>query len=140
MVSMGDQDRGPVLVAEDDPSIRELLLETLRGEGIAAVAAGDGDEAIRLALEKRPALVLLDLGLPLLHGSLVAAKIREAYGDAVPLVVITAAARTSDTARSVLGATHIAKPFDVEDLLRAVRLALDPPRTLPEKGTAPSVA
>lgn len=119
-------DVGPVLIAEDEPSIRELLCEALDQEGIEAVGASDGDEAVRLALARRPAAVVLDMGLPLLDGGVVADRIRDAYGDAVPFIVVTATRRVEEAASRVRAVRYFTKPFDVGELVAAVRSALDP--------------
>jgi two-component system chemotaxis response regulator CheY len=137
---MGDLEGGPVLVVEDDPSIRELLVEALHHEGIPAIPAADGPEAIRLALEKRPALVLLDLGLPFIDGAAVAARIREAHGEAVPFVVMTAGRRIDEAASRVRALGYLAKPFDIDDLVRAVRGAIAPPSDAAADEVRPSIA
>jgi response regulator NasT len=136
---MGEMESGHVLVVEDDPSIRELLIDALAHAGIKAVAARDGEEAVRLALETRPRVVLLDMGLPLVDGAAVAARVRDAYGDTVAFVVVTAGRRLDETASGVHAVRYIAKPFDIDDLVQAVRSAIEPPRAVPN-GTAPSVA
>jgi DNA-binding response OmpR family regulator len=123
---MTDMGPGAVLVVEDDPSIRELLVEALENEGIRAIAASDGAEAVRLALEKTPRLVILDMGLPFVDGPTVAAQIRDAYGDAVPFMVVTAGQRISEASAMVRAASYIAKPFDIDELVRAVRSVIEP--------------
>ena len=141
---MGDKGRGAVLVVEDDPSIRALLVEALEHEAIEAVSASNGEEAVRIALEWRPAVVILDIGLPFIDGTIVAARIRDAYGDSVPLIVVTAASRIDEAASAVRAVSYVAKPFDIDDLLRAVRSALDfasqAPAPAPASVPNPSVA
>ncbi len=124
---MGDMPSGPVLVVEDDPSIRELLIEALSQEGLAAIPARDGEEAVRLAGEQRPSVVVLDMGLPVIDGAAVAARIREAYGMSVPFVVVTAGSRIDQSARDLRAVSYVGKPFDIDDLVGAVRSALGPP-------------
>jgi DNA-binding response OmpR family regulator len=116
----------PVLIVEDEPSIRELLCEALEQEGIRAVSASDGEQAVQIALEHRPALVVLDMGLPLLDGAAVAEKIRDAYGD-VPFVIVTASRRIDAAASELRAVSYIAKPFEIADLIKVVRFALEPP-------------
>ena len=65
-----------VLVVEDDRNIREVICEALAGEGLRVAEAADGEEAVRSARERRPAVVLLDMGLPVLDGAAVADRIR----------------------------------------------------------------
>jgi DNA-binding response OmpR family regulator len=128
---------GPVLVVEDEPSIRELIAEALQQEGFEAVSARDGEEALDLAKERRPALVILDMGLPRMDGAAVAASIRAAHGDLVPFVVVTASRRIEDAARTVRAARYITKPFDITELVGAVRSAIEPPPgVVPANGTA----
>jgi DNA-binding response OmpR family regulator len=114
-----------VLVAEDDTNIRELLREALEQDGLSVVTARDGEEAVRLALALPPAAVVLDIGLPLLDGASVAARIREAYDDAVPFIVVTATRRAEDIA-GVRATFYLAKPFEVAELVKVVRTAIEP--------------
>jgi DNA-binding response OmpR family regulator len=119
--------QGPVLIVEDEPAIRELLCDAFEQDGIEVIAASEGEQAIRLARSRRPALVVLDMGLPLIDGAAVADAIRDAYGDAVPFVVVTASRRIEDAAARIGAARYFTKPFDVPELVRAVRAALEPP-------------
>ncbi len=129
---MGMFKRGPVLVVEDEPSIRELLCDAFEQEGLEVVAASEGEQAIRIAKDRRPALVVLDMGLPLLDGAEVADAIRDAYGDSVPFVVVTASRRIEDAAARIGAARYFTKPFDVPELVRAVRAALETPPPVSE--------
>jgi len=129
---MGVFKRGPVLVVEDEPSIRELLRDAFEQEGLEVVAASDGEQAIRIAKDRRPALVLLDMGLPIIDGAEVADAIRDAYGDAVPFVVVTASRRIEEAAARIGAARYFTKPFDVPELVRAVRAALETPPPVSE--------
>jgi CheY-like chemotaxis protein len=130
---------GPVLVVEDEPSIRELLCDALEQEGLDIVTASDGEGAIQMAMARRPALVLLDMGLPLLDGAVVAAAIRNAYGPSIPFVVVTASRRIEEAAAQIGAARYFAKPFDIPDLLRAVRDALaSPPGVVEAPSTQPA--
>lgn len=132
---MGVMDRGPVLVVEDEPSIRELLRDAFEQEGLDVVTASEGEQAIRIARARRPALVLLDMGLPLLDGAAVADAIRDTYGDTVPFVVVTASRRIEEAAARIGAARYFTKPFDVPELVRAVRAALEPPPGPVAEGT-----
>ena len=129
---MGMFKRGPVLVVEDEPSIRELLCDAFEQEGLEVVAASEGEQAIRIAKDRRPALVLLDMGLPIIDGAEVADAIRDAYGDSVPFVVVTASRRIEDAAARIGAARYFTKPFDVPELVRAVRAALETPPPVSE--------
>lgn len=122
---------GPVLVVEDEPSIRELLCDAFEQEGLEVVSASDGEQAVRIATARRPAVVILDMGLPLVDGGDVADAIRDAHGASVPFVVVTASRRIEDAAARIGAARYFTKPFDVPDLVRAVRAALEAPSARP---------
>ncbi len=114
---------GPILVVEDDPSIRQLLVDTLEQDGFDVVGAADGEEAIAAAEGRRPAVVILDIGLPLMDGPSVADGIRERHGNDVPFIVVTASHGIEKAASRIGAARYLAKPFDVSDLMNAVRQA-----------------
>ena len=61
-------DSPDILLVEDDSALRERLLESLQQEGFITIAAGNGAEALRLAHDRPPRLVLLDLDLPVMNG------------------------------------------------------------------------
>lgn len=127
---MGDP-REHVLVVEDDRNIRELICEALRESSFDVVEAADGEEAVKAAIDRRPAVVVLDLGLPVLDGVGVADQIRDHYDQSVPIIVVTAGGRAGDVSR-VRAAVTFTKPFDLDDLVGAVRQLLAPPAGAPE--------
>ena len=110
-----------ILVVEDDPTLRETLVEALEGEGYRAVAAADGREALVRFRADRPDLVLLDLMLPELSGIDVCRIIRAESG--VPIVMLTA--RTSELDKVVgleIGADdYVTKPFSLRELSARLR-------------------
>ncbi len=108
-----------IVVADDDPDIRRLVADILRDEGYRVLTAADGQEALALIRRRAPALVLLDLQMPLLNGWEVLDHLR-AEGIHVPVVFMTAAYRARSEARRHDVAGFLAKPFDVDDLLAVV--------------------
>jgi DNA-binding response OmpR family regulator len=117
-----------VLVADDDPVVRSIVVMNLQDEGYQVIEAEDGDEAVWLARRAVPDLMVLDVMMPGLDGLDVLAILREHPNTAdIPVVLVTA--RTED--RDVLegwkagAAYYVTKPFDVEDLLRYVALSLE---------------
>jgi signal transduction histidine kinase len=81
-----------VLIADDSEVNRRLLKRILNAEGIQVLEAVNGIEAVELAVRERPALVLMDMLMPLMDGKEAVSKIREYYADAtMPIVLITAA-------------------------------------------------
>lgn len=111
----------PILVVDDDPHVLQMIQWVLEDDGFEVQTAADGQEALAQARQHRPALVILDIGLPLLDGSRVAAELHALYGTAVPLVLITADGHTAHKARQIGAAAFLRKPFEIADLLQAVR-------------------
>ncbi|WP_007023421.1 ANTAR domain-containing response regulator [Saccharomonospora iraqiensis] len=114
-----------VLVAEDEALIRLDLVEMLREEGYDVVGeAGDGEEAIKLATDLRPDLVILDVKMPKLDGIDAAAKIT---GDRIaPVVILTAFSQRDlvERAREAGSMAYLVKPFAKRDLVPAIELAV----------------
>jgi two-component system, response regulator PdtaR len=114
-----------VLVAEDEALIRLDLVEMLREEGYQVVGqAGDGEEAIKLAAELKPDLVILDVKMPKLDGIEAASKIT---GDRVaPVVILTAFSQRDlvERARDAGTMAYLVKPFAKRDLVPAIELAI----------------
>jgi len=115
----------PVLLVEDDPGLRRLIAWALEDEALPCVAVADGQQALDWLDTARPALVLLDMGLPLVDGDGVAAGLRARYGEGVPIVVLTADGRAPEKARRVGAADVLRKPFDIEELVARVARLLD---------------
>ena len=109
----------PLLLVEDDPQLRGMMAALLEGEGYPVAMAADGLDAIQYLQEHRPSLVILDMNLPYVSGDEVGARIRARYGQAVPILVVTASRRGAEMA-DALGAAYVAKPFDVDELLTTV--------------------
>src|ERR687893_812366 len=110
-----------ILVVDDEPTLRETLVDALEGEGFRVVAAADGREALTAFRAERPDLVLLDLMLPELSGIEVTRIIRAESG--VPIVMLTA--KDSELVKVVgleLGADdYVTKPFSLRELSARVR-------------------
>ena len=114
-----------ILLCEDDQNLRQLLRVVLGG-GYRFLEATNGDEAIRLALEERPDLVILDLMLPKLSGLDVLARLRSEPAAGRPRVIVMSAwADAEDAALSAGADRFIAKPFELDDLSAIVRETLN---------------
>ncbi|MEI7419919.1 MAG: response regulator [Actinomycetes bacterium] len=113
-----------IVVAEDEAIIRLDIVETLTEAGFDVVAqAGDGAEAVRLALELKPNLVLMDIKMPGTDG-LQAAEILSEHK--IPVVLLTAFSSTDlvDRASAAGVYSYVVKPFNPSNLIPALRIAL----------------
>jgi putative two-component system response regulator len=115
------------VIAEDDPAIAAMLEKVLSQEYDVSVAH-DGRKALELAAqEPRPALLLLDVMMPVLDGLGVAAEMKKHPElKAVPIIFLTAKSGATDVIKGIQsGARHyITKPFKLEEVLAKVKKAL----------------
>lgn len=113
-----------VLVVDDEPQIQRLLKLTLESNGLRPILASGGQEALVLAAQHRPSVILLDLGLPDLPGREVLRRLRE--WSPVPVVILTAQdSETEKVAALDEGADdYVTKPFNTGELLARIRVAL----------------
>jgi two-component system, cell cycle response regulator DivK len=117
------RERPRVLVAEDDPNDREIYGRMLAYNGFDVIFAGDGEAALRLARSRRPDLLLLDLGLPLLSGLDVCSELRsDAATAGIPIIALTGFARErmAQHAHRAGCTTYIEKPASPVSVLHAV--------------------
>ncbi len=116
-----------ILVVEDEAALVTLLRYNLEREGFRVAAARDGEEALLLAREQKPDLVLLDWMLPLLSGIEVCRQLRRIPETrAVPIIMLTARGEEGDKLRGLdSGADdYVTKPFSPTELVARVRAVL----------------
>jgi two-component system, OmpR family, phosphate regulon response regulator PhoB len=116
-----------VLVIEDEADLREVLQYNLTQAGHRPFTAATGDAGLKLALEVKPDIVLLDLMLPDVPGTLVAKSLRrEPLTQFVPIIMVTAKAEEIDRIVGFeLGADdYVVKPFSVRELLLRIDAVL----------------
>lgn len=107
-----------VLVVDDEVDIRQAMAEVLEDEGYEVHAAANGAEGLRQLREHRPALVLLDLMMPVMNGwEFRRAQLHDPELADVPVVVLSAVGR----APALEVDAFLQKPFDLETLLAQVR-------------------
>lgn len=122
-----------VLVVDDDPDILDAICDILDAEGYRIARARHGVEALAQVTAERPALILLDLMMPVMDGVAFAHALRErAPAWDVPILVISADGNPQRAA-SVGARGYLAKPFDIDALLAHVAAmtsggASEPPR------------
>lgn len=118
---------GTILVVEDDDACRELIVELLGRLDCTVGEAASGQEALAAARANRPALVLLDVGIPGISGYEVCHQLRERFGHTLPVIFISGSrVETQDRIAGLLiGADdYIVKPFDGDELIARVRRLL----------------
>jgi len=113
-----------VLVVEDERQIAQIATDYLQHAGFAVVSTDDGLDALTLARERRPDLVVLDLGLRRLDGLEVARRLRR--DGNVPIIMLTARVAEADRLAGLdIGADdYITKPFSPRELVARVRAVL----------------
>lgn len=115
-----------ILVVEDDPEINSLMALTLRVENYDVTQARDGAQGIKLACERLPDLILLDVMMPRMSGYEVAnalAKMPETKH--IPIIFVTAKSEMEDRVRGLeMGFDYVCKPFAAPELLARVRVVL----------------
>jgi DNA-binding response OmpR family regulator len=131
-----------VLVAEDDPDVRDLVVFSLEHAGYDVLAESDGETALAVALEKQPDLLILDWMMPGMTGVEVCRAMRaDPRGQHIGVLMLTSRAQEVDIDRGFeAGANdYMVKPFRgrelvsrVDSLLAANRRKTVPPGTAPE--------
>lgn len=115
---------GPILIVEDVPNVLELLEVTLRFKGYAVITARNGEEALKVIEEQRPALIVTDILMPKMDGYAFVQKLRlNPDTRSIPVVFLSATYVTpedKDFALSLGAARFMEKPIDTEDFLLTI--------------------
>ncbi len=109
-----------ILIIEDEPDIRRLIGIRLRHAGYEPLEAGDGIEGLRILHERRPSLVILDIGLPGMDGWQVLQRIRDL--TATPVMILSARGLEAEKVRGLqCGADdYVTKPFGHQELVARI--------------------
>src|SRR2546427_5762460 len=120
----------PILIVDDDPNVRALISNVLGEDGFAIFEAACGEEALHMAREHMPRVVLLDVKMPGLSGYEVCRKLKDDFGDGMSVIFISGERREPfDRVAGLLlgGGDYPSKPFALEGLLaRGPRLGRPP--------------
>ena len=113
-----------ILIVDDEPAVTDLLAYNLRAANFEVLVAADGREALRLARDAEPDLVLLDLMIPEVDGLEVCRELRKS--SSVPVIMITARGEETDRVVGLeLGADdYVSKPFSVRELMARIKVVL----------------
>ncbi len=117
---------GPILVVDDEESIRELLSNTLTDEGFEVLWAENGREALAVVSKESPVLILLDLAMPVMDGREFMTAYQHFPEPRAPIVLVAAALHIAQVAREFGIKHYLPKPFDLDRLLHTVALYARP--------------
>jgi DNA-binding response OmpR family regulator len=120
-----------ILIVEDEPRLASFLEKGLRANGFATTVVGDGTAATLIAHDDKFDLLILDLGLPGVDGTVVLQELRSG-GQRMPVLILTARDDVSDKVAGLEGGAddYMTKPFRFEELLARVRARLRDERTV----------
>ncbi len=128
-----DKSMKKILIIEDEPNIRELILYNLKTNGYDGIAAEDGILGITMVHREKPDLILLDLMLPGKSGYDICRELRE-EGNNVPIIMITAKTEEMDKVMGLeYGADdYISKPFGIREMMARIKAVLRRYEVVPE--------
>jgi two-component system cell cycle response regulator DivK len=117
-----------ILIVEDNEKNLKLVRDVLQYRGYQTIEAGTGEEGVRLAKERHPDLVLMDIQLPGIDGITALGQLRaDASTRAIPVIAVTASAMTHDRKKIMAAGFdgYQSKPIKVREFMDAVRETLD---------------
>ena len=119
-----------ILIVEDNEKNLKMVRDVLRFKGYQTIEAGTGEDGVRLAKERHPDLVLMDIQLPGIDGIVALGQLRaDPTTRAIPVIAVTASAMTHDRKKIMAAGFdgYQTKPIKVREFLEAVREMLDRP-------------
>jgi two-component system, cell cycle response regulator DivK len=119
-----------ILIVEDDPQSLKLVRDILQVKGYQTLETETGEEGVRLARERQPALILMDIQLPGINGIEALQRLRaDPVTSATPVIAVTASVMTQDRSRIMAAGFNgfQSKPISVNQLLATIRETLDKP-------------
>jgi two-component system response regulator MprA len=128
-----------ILVVEDDEPLRAAITDILSAEGYVVRGAGDGLAALVHLGQGLPALVLLDMLMPVVSGWVFANALQEG-GVSVPVIIMTASPEAAQRLTGLRPVDVLHKPFELPTLVDAVRRALQGDQRGPERPVPPPVS
>lgn len=116
-----------IIIIEDDPDIREMLVLNLKQRGYESGQSRDGSAGLQLVRQVQPALVLLDLELPGMHGLEVCRSLKaDPATQGIPIIIVTVKGQEGDIVKGLeLGADdYVTKPFNINELFARIKSVL----------------
>ncbi len=115
-----------ILVVDDDDNIRTLVNMALIDEGYSVLTAINGVAALKVIDETPPALILLDMRMPVMDGWQFAQAYRQMAPPHAPIITMTAARDAAVSAQQINANAFLSKPFDIDDLIAMVHEYVSP--------------
>jgi DNA-binding response OmpR family regulator len=114
-----------ILIVDDDPTIRSVLEALLEDEGFQPVTAANGEVALSVVDSKPPALILMDLMMPVMSGIDAVRELKSDPGTAnIPKIAMSAGFILRESIDELLADSIISKPFDLDALIANIRATL----------------
>ncbi len=113
-------DSRTVLLIDDDEDLLDVVTLALADEGYHAVTAPNGAAAFVLLSQARPALILLDVRMPITDGRDFIRAYRQTPGEHAPIILVSAVNNLAEVAGEMGAEGHLAKPFELDELLKVV--------------------
>ncbi len=117
-------ERPPILVVDDDDTLMNTIAEVLRDEGYVVATAANGQEALASVAQQAPAVIVLDMKMPIMDGWAFATAYHSQPGPHAPLVMMTAAYDAEQRAAEIQAQQFLVKPFTIEQLLELMQQLL----------------
>ncbi|MDD5131721.1 MAG: response regulator [bacterium] len=116
-----------VLIVDDEPGVVKMVKYLLEKNSFAVVSANEGEEGVKLAIQEKPDLILMDIMMPLIDGNEATRRLKEnEVTKQIPVIMLSALGQEGDVAKSLeLGAMdYIVKPFHPQELMDRVKKIL----------------
>ncbi len=111
---------GDILVVDDEVDIVNLVVDILQDEGYKVRSAFNGEMALAAIIQQQPAMILIDMYMPQMTGITLLEHLRATGMAAIPVVLMTASPRVVEPLLNMDLVDYLAKPFDIDQLLRCV--------------------
>jgi CheY-like chemotaxis protein len=115
-----------VLVIDDDDAVCEVLREALSEDGYAVATVPHGAAALELVKHHQPAVILLDLRMPIMDGWSFAEQYRRAAKPAASLILLSALKEIEESAGRLGAAAFIRKPFELDEVVQVIERCISP--------------
>ncbi len=129
MKNLAMENKKTILVVEDDTPLRNALCDKFGREGFAVLEAKNGEEALGVALDEHPDLIMLDIIMPVMDGMTMLKKLREDYwGNNVPVIILTNLSSDHEAVEAFKNLAYdfiVKSNYKINDLVKIIKEKLD---------------